>query len=65
MKYVSPFEKAAVPQKIPKKVTANHNAIDTVDTCFECQKPMQRLEANGVDCFVCLDHRVCLPCPND
>ncbi len=59
MKFVSPFE-----SKKPKKETAGRNAIDSVDTCFSCNKPMKKLEVNGIDCFVCLEHRVCLPCPN-
>lgn len=45
--------------------TASHNAIDSVNRCFICNEKMKRLEANGVDSYVCLQHRVCLPCEND
>lgn len=44
------------------KETANHNAIDNVDMCPVCHQQMRLLDCNGIDSFVCVDHRVVLPC---
>lgn len=46
------------------KVTANHNAIDTVDLCPVCKKPMRILDCNDIPAFVCMEHSVALPVKN-
>lgn len=43
------------------KQTARKNAIDDVSVCVECGKLMRIIECNGINCYVCLEHRVALP----
>lgn len=45
--------------------TANNNSIDSVDECPVCQKKMLLREVNRHNCYVCLEHRIVLPCPNE
>jgi len=43
------------------KQVARKNAIEDVSVCVECGKQMRILECNGINCYVCIEHRVCLP----
>lgn len=47
---------------VKTQVTANNNSINNVDCCPVCDKQMRLLECNGIPSFVCLEHRVALPC---
>lgn len=59
---LNPLGNAEKTQEVARtKQTARRNSIDDVSSCVECGKLMRLLECNGIMCYVCLDHRVCLP----
>lgn len=43
------------------KEVAKKNAIDDISKCVECGKQMVIRNSNGIPCYVCIPHRVCLP----
>lgn len=62
VKRLTPFSVEIAKQK----EVSNHNSIDSVDKCpvTECKTPMRLLNCNGIQCFVCLTHRIALPAPD-
>ena len=69
-KLINPLQADAIMNTIAKraistagfKEVANKNAIDDVSKCVECGIQMRIMDCNDIPCFVCLDHRVALPC---
>jgi hypothetical protein len=66
--------KGEVPAKAPdenqtqKKIEARINMSAEVvgaGKCPECQKPMQIVKAGGSRMWICVDHRITLPLPNN
>lgn len=43
------------------KETAKYNSLDSVENCPICEKRMQVLSCNGIQSFVCREHRIALP----
>jgi len=64
MERINPLNAEVASEKTSE--TANHNSIDDVSICPAdgCGKPMRIMRANGHNCFVCLTHRIALPCPD-
>lgn len=57
---------ASVTRKIPQgphtKVVAFTNEVE--GECPVCHQPMKTSIANGIDVYVCMDHRVTMPLKN-
>ena len=61
----------ATARRIPKLLEAKAPSVQTAFTneveghCPICANPMKTSVANGIDVYVCMDHRVTMPLKNE